>query len=917
MNICFLAYDYPSAIGGGGVGNQVRVLGRALVQGGHSVTVIDLARPGLPAVQDDEGVRVHRVQPGVLHWYASKLPGMGPLIALALRELEYAWVGYRMVRRLHQQNSFDVIEGTETGALIVALGLRDVPLVIRLHGETYTFHKYTPGLSLTPGLRLSRMLQRAALRRARVLISPSQAHASEISAELRKRHPPIEVIPNCVDLERLPSLRGVERDPTMVLYVGRLERVKGVLLLLEAAGRVVQRLPNIHFVLAGASHPTVSQMEIDTLVDLHGLQDNVQMLGHVPWEKLLHLYQRAAVCVRPSYYETFGLAAIEPMAFRVPVIVTAAGALPEVVEDGVTGVLVAVNDAESLASSITSLLESETWRTQLSEAAYRKLLSQWSISRLLEPNLRVFEQLINTDIRYSTATLDARCMKMNYIVFSSHLDDAVLSCGGRIAQLKRQGAAVQVVTVFSGIPNPYLDSAFVDHLHKKWQLSEQVVEQRRREDRSALAVLGVEQVHHWDYLEAPYRMDSAGSFMYASYDELSGDLHPTDQSLIALILKKIQAMVGNPVQDTQIYFPLSVGSHVDHQLLYRVGLQMHRLGHDVWFYEEWPYAEDAVTIPDWPNWEPDPVDIRLPLKVAAAQKYTSQSYGLGGTPERLTQRMTSYALFVGGGTPQERIWKLTGELSESAPTPAPPLASPEKKPGLGDFRRFLKTFTWPSLDEVLPPGGGICVDLGCGQGRHRELIQDRGYRWLALDIEDRGNSLHVLADGENLPISANCVNAVVAWQMMEYIVHPDQIVVEACRILKPGGVFCGSVSHLEPMHGRTFYNLSPLAIDVLLRQAGFVDIAIQPGLNGFALMLWTWLRRWGGDVTARAALPLTAGWLVPMAGGHFFVSWLRSLFQQGHGHHMRWVSDVAPLQFAGHVMFSARKPANRPCTSAL
>lgn len=376
------------------MGNQVRILGRALVREGHKVTVIALAQPGLPVCEEDEGVQVHRVQPAGLHWYASKIPVVGPLFTLPLRELEYAWAGYRQVHRLHRQTPFDLIEGTETGALGVALGLPKIPLIIRLHGERYTFYKYTPGLSLAPGLRISRALQRMAIRRAELLISPSLSHAEEISEELRQQHPPIEVIPNCIDMERWPVLDNTKRDPAMILYVGRLEMVKGVLLLLEAAGSILHQKPDAHFVLAGAPHPTVSRSQIDTLLNRYGLHEKVQILGHVRWEEILTLYQRAAICVIPSYYETFGLAALEALALGCSVVVTAAGALPEVVKYSVGGHVTQVGDANSLADLLIRLLRNGQVGGQRTGMGASILVTDWSVERLIVPNLQLFNRAI-------------------------------------------------------------------------------------------------------------------------------------------------------------------------------------------------------------------------------------------------------------------------------------------------------------------------------------------------------------------------------------------------------------------------------------------------------------------------------------------------------------------------------------------
>jgi hypothetical protein len=121
MNICFLALDYPSSAGGGGVGNQVRTMGRFLTKAAHQTTVVSFAEGGSPSYEDDGGIQVHRVRLGNVHWYMSKMPWMGPIAASAIRELEQAWAVYTVMRRLQRHQTFDVVEGTEHGSLLVAL----------------------------------------------------------------------------------------------------------------------------------------------------------------------------------------------------------------------------------------------------------------------------------------------------------------------------------------------------------------------------------------------------------------------------------------------------------------------------------------------------------------------------------------------------------------------------------------------------------------------------------------------------------------------------------------------------------------------------------------------------------------------------------------------------------------------------
>lgn len=391
MNLCFIALDYPTATAGSGVGNQVRALAADLVRAGHRVTVVALARPGDPRFVDDHGIQVHRVPRGRLHWYVSKAPLLGSLASRALRELEDGWVLFRLVWRLHRRAPFDVVEGTETGSLVTALLLRDVPLVTRLHGEHYTFHRHTPDVPLTRGIRLGRVLQRAALRRSRALISPSRSHAAEISSELRSRHPPITIIPNTVSWP-LDVKAPADRAPGIVLFVGRLDRYKGVPLLLDAARRVVRSMPRACFVFAGGSHPTLQDRDLAELVRRHALQRHVRFLGHVSREEIRSRYTRAAVCVLPSYYETFGLAALEAMSLGVPVVATAAGALPEVVEHGVTGVLVPPGDAERLAEAIVALLGDPSLRRAMGRAGVRRAAAHFNPEDAARAALAVYAE---------------------------------------------------------------------------------------------------------------------------------------------------------------------------------------------------------------------------------------------------------------------------------------------------------------------------------------------------------------------------------------------------------------------------------------------------------------------------------------------------------------------------------------------
>lgn len=498
-----------------------------------------------------------------------------------------------------------------------------------------------------------------------------------------------------------------------------------------------------------------------------------------------------------------------------------------------------------------------------------------------------------------------------HIFFSPHADDVVLSCGGTIHSLVSRNEPVEVIGVFAGIPESPGYSAYARHLHAKWHLTENPIEERWREDAVAMSELGITSFERWDYCEAPYRNALDGYPLYAVNEEIVGGLVTEDRQLRDLIVQKIRTHLAELPKAAVLYFPLSLGHHVDHQILFDIGLQFCASGQQVRFYEDYPYAE-AYQVNGSQKWQPEVVPITLEPKIRAACAYASQLRGLGGSRSVLAERLHDFGAAVGNGCAGERYWELPAksaqELVEQPANATGPLVQRNVRPRFRDFGKFLKTFKWHDLGEVLPFGEGSCLDVGCGSGRHRALIESRGYSWHGLDRRNKvAATIH--GDAGNLPLPDDGVAAVVAWQIMEYMEQPELVFAEAARVLEPGGVFCGSVSFLEPVHGRTYFNLSPHILEKLLRRNGFADVEIKPGLNGFALTLWTWLGSTGIPFAANFAISLSLLLLGPLAAIIFLVSWLRLRAGVGGSHTMVWLTQTAPLDFAGHLMFVARKKA--------
>jgi len=161
--------------------------------------------------------------------------------------------------------------------------------------------------------------------------------------------------------------------PLTVLFAGRLESRKGIEALTAAIEILLEREPNARYLLAGDDALGLGRTWLEKLRWKKGVQaERVEVLGRVSGEQLDNLYQQCSVFVAPSLWESFGLVFLEAMSHGKPVVGTTAGGIGEVVEDGVTGILVRPGEVEELAAAILSLLEDPVKRSAMGQAGLRR-----------------------------------------------------------------------------------------------------------------------------------------------------------------------------------------------------------------------------------------------------------------------------------------------------------------------------------------------------------------------------------------------------------------------------------------------------------------------------------------------------------------------------------------------------------------
>jgi D-inositol-3-phosphate glycosyltransferase len=280
-----------------------------------------------------------------------------------------------------------------------------VPLVHSQHTLAQVKNAYlAPGDSPEPASRLEG--EATVIQGADVLIASTDDEWRQLSClydashdRLKTVHPGVDHrIFRPADRSGARSELGLDDDDAVMLYVGRIQPLKGLELAIQAAEQLVPALDRrvVFLVVGGASGPSGERElgRIRDLVDFRGLGDNVRFVGAQPHRALPTFYNAADVLVVCSHSESFGLAALEAHACSIPVVGTPVGGLSYVVRDGTSGWLVRDRDPAALAQRLKTILSDRHLRESFSAAAVRSA-RQFSWDR----TAAIFQELYDCLVR--------------------------------------------------------------------------------------------------------------------------------------------------------------------------------------------------------------------------------------------------------------------------------------------------------------------------------------------------------------------------------------------------------------------------------------------------------------------------------------------------------------------------------------
>ena len=336
LRILMLSWEFPPN-NVGGLGRHVYDLGGALAQAGHRVRVITVADSGAPASEEIvAGMQVYRV---------ARPPEEGNFLAWVYR-LNQAMVS--LADQIAAKGAkFDIVHCHDwlAGQAGMALKARwGMPLIATIHA-TERGRNGAIRDRLQQAIHEEEWLLTATADR---VITVSQAMAREVTDSFRVTP---TVIHNGVNLPPLGARCPQRLARPYFFYIGRLVVEKGVQVAIEALAQM--RHP-ADLVIAGKGP---MEGELRELAARLGLADQVHFLGRIPDHERDGWLQNATAGLVPSLYEPFGIVALEVMAAKVPVLVSEAGGLAEIVTHGVDGLKVTPGDVAQLAAHMDLLLE--------------------------------------------------------------------------------------------------------------------------------------------------------------------------------------------------------------------------------------------------------------------------------------------------------------------------------------------------------------------------------------------------------------------------------------------------------------------------------------------------------------------------------------------------------------------------------
>ncbi|NJA06939.1 glycosyltransferase family 4 protein [Methylococcaceae bacterium WWC4] len=395
MRIALLTTFFPpDALSG--IARYVEDLALGLVANGHEVVVIATSSKRHEtdtSIEDRDGYKIH--------WIFDSMP----FLLKIFPSFNMLWASLKIrtgLVNLHKEKPFEIVEfpNTEYPALVSVLIRLPTPLpkfVLRLSSPRACFKK------TYRTIRISEILEKLQACLSDGIIGNSKSNFNLC----QNIYGFSETLPNRLILHDLPhgtkpfSAKPLSKKDNVlrIFFLGRMEDRKGFDILAKAWPRISLQIPTSQLIVAGEDLPYENEPSFFSWA-IKGMPtyalDRLEYRGVVGLVERELLYQQCDVCVIPSRYESFGLTSLEAMRYGKPVISCNAGGIPEVVQHGITGLLVPVDDDEALSHALIKILQDTDFRQQLGKNALADVNKRFNVGRMVNETVDFYSSLLKT-----------------------------------------------------------------------------------------------------------------------------------------------------------------------------------------------------------------------------------------------------------------------------------------------------------------------------------------------------------------------------------------------------------------------------------------------------------------------------------------------------------------------------------------
>lgn len=400
MNILLICDEYPPGKHGG-IGTAVQLMARTMVKMGHTVVVAGFYHYGYGGADEfeDEGVKVFRFRQMLASAAFKNQDSLAVRIVTRVLSMAgiFEWDIKKSMNKYAQflQNiirdyKIDIAELPDYHDYmrfcnhVVHFPKLSIPSIVKLHGSMTYFNEEAG--AKTP--KHIREMETMILNNADAVASVSQYTAEKTAQYLQYQHP-VAILYNGINIPEKNTLSPKVKG--MVVFTGSLVEKKGIYPLMKAWNIIIAQCPYAKLYIFGKG--VVEKMQV--LLDKNA-RDTVYFKGHVSREELYQNLALAEVAVFPSFAETFGLAPVEAMACGTAVVFSKLTSGPEIVQDGVTGLLVEPRDEVDIAEKVINLLADEDFNSKLALAGKAYVANVFNINIVAQKHIEFYDQVIRS-----------------------------------------------------------------------------------------------------------------------------------------------------------------------------------------------------------------------------------------------------------------------------------------------------------------------------------------------------------------------------------------------------------------------------------------------------------------------------------------------------------------------------------------